>query len=193
MTASYWATPLIFLVDTFFSLYIFALVMRFLFQWSGADYQNPLSQFLIRITHPPLKFLRRVIPSFGRVDTAALVLMLGLQMVSGALIFLIRGLDALPSFPSVAIWAVAQLLEMVLNIYFYAILIRAVLSWVGPTRYNPAVSLLYSLTEPLLQTSRRLLPASGGMDFSPIIPIIGIQLAKMLLLPPLQQLAAVFN
>lgn len=191
MTANYWAAPLIFLIDTIFSLYLFALVLRFLFQWSGADYQNPLSQFLIRITHPPLKFLRRFIPSFGHIDTAALALMLALQMLSDSLIFLIQG--GLPSLGFVAIWSLAQLLELVLNVYFYAILIRAVLSWIGPTAYNPAVSLLYSLTEPLLQASRRLLPASGGMDFSPIIPIIGIQLAKMLLLPPLQQLATVFN
>ena len=191
MSSTYWAAPLIFLIDTIFSLYLFALVLRFLFQWSGADYQNPLSQFLIRITHPPLKFLRRFIPSFGRIDTAALALMLALQMLSDALIFLIQG--GMPSMAFVAIWSLAQLLELVLNVYFYAILIRAVLSWIGPTAYNPAVSLLYSLTEPLLQASRRLLPASGGMDFSPIIPIIGIQLAKMLLLPPLQQLASVFN
>ena len=191
MTANYWAAPLIFLIDTIFSLYLFALVLRFLFQWSGADYQNPLSQFLIRITHPPLKFLRRFIPSFGRIDTAALALMLALQMLSDTLIFLIQG--GLPSIGFVAIWSLAQLLELMLNVYFYAILIRAVLSWIGPTAYNPAVSLLYSLTEPLLQASRRLLPARGGMDFSPIIPIIGIQLAKMLLLSPLQQLATVFN
>lgn len=191
MTANYWAAPLIFLIDTCFSLYLFALMLRFLFQWSGADYQNPLSQFLIRITHPPLKILRRLIPAFGRVDTAALALMLTLQMLSDSLISLIQG--GVPTIGFVAIWSLSQLLELVLNVYFYAILIRAVLSWIGPTSYNPAVSLLYSLTEPLLQYSRRLLPASGGMDFSPIIPIIGIQLAKMMLLPPLQQLATVFN
>ena len=191
MTSSYWAAPLIFLIDTIFSLYLFALVLRFLFQWSGADYQNPLSQFLIRITHPPLRILRRFIPSFGRIDTAALALMLALQMLSDTLIFLIQ--STLPSMGFIAIWSLAQLLDLVLDIFFYAILIRALLSWIGPTQYNPAVSLLYSLTEPLLQASRRLLPASGGMDFSPIIPIIGIQLIKMLLLPPLQQLATVFN
>lgn len=191
MTANYWAAPLIFLIDTCFSLYLFALMLRFLFQWSGADYQNPLSQFLIRITHPPLKILRRIIPAFGRVDTAALALMLTLQMLSDSLISLIQG--GVPTIGFVAVWSLSQLLELVLNVYFYAILIRAVLSWIGPTSYNPAVSLLYSLTEPLLQYSRRLLPASGGMDFSPIIPIIGIQLAKMMLLPPLQQLATVFN
>jgi len=191
MTSSYWAAPLIFLIDTIFSLYLFALVLRFLFQWSGADYQNPLSQFLIRITHPPLRILRRFIPSFGRIDTAALALMLALQMLSDTLIFLIQ--STLPSMGFIAIWSLAQLLDLVLDIFFYAILIRALLSWIGPTQYNPAVSLLYSLTEPLLQASRRLLPATGGMDFSPIIPIIGIQLIKMLLLPPLQQLATVFN
>jgi YggT family protein len=191
MTSSYWAAPLIFLIDTIFSLYLFALVLRFLFQWSGADYQNPLSQFLIRITHPPLRILRRFIPSFGRIDTAALALMLALQMLSDTLIFLIQ--STLPSMGFIAIWSLAQLLDLVLNIFFYAILIRALLSWIGPTQYNPAVSLLYSLTEPLLQASRRLLPATRGMDFSPIIPIIGIQLIKMLLLPPLQQLATVFN
>ena len=191
MTSSYWAAPLIFLIDTIFSLYLFALVLRFLFQWSGADYQNPLSQFLIRITHPPLRILRRFVPSFGRIDTAALALMLALQMLSDTLIFLIQ--STLPSMGFIAIWSLAQLLDLVLNIFFYAILIRALLSWIGPTQYNPAVSLLYSLTEPLLQASRRLLPATGGMDFSPIIPIIGIQLIKMLLLPPLQQLATVFN
>jgi YggT family protein len=191
MTSSYWAAPLIFLIDTIFSLYLFALVLRFLFQWSGADYQNPVSQFLIRITHPPLRILRRFIPSFGRIDTAALALMLALQMLSDTLIFLIQ--STLPSMGFIAIWSLAQLLDLVLNIFFYAILIRALLSWIGPTQYNPAVSLLYSLTEPLLQASRRLLPATRGMDFSPIIPIIGIQLIKMLLLPPLQQLATVFN
>jgi YggT family protein len=60
-------------------------------------------------------------------------------------------------------------------------------------RYNPMISLLYSLTEPLLHASRRLLPAAGGIDLSPIVPLIGIQLARVLLLPPLQQLATLLN
>lgn len=191
MNPDYWIMPAVFLIDTVFSLYIFALVLRFLFQWCGADYQNPLSRFLIKITHPPLKLLRRFIPSFGRIDSATLVLMFGLQFLAGFLIFLVRG--ASPSLAALAVWAAAQLLELVLNIYFYAILIRALLSWVGPTGYNPAVALLYSLTDPLLRASRRWLPMTGGIDLSPIIPLIGIQLAKMLLLPPLQQLAALLT
>ena len=193
MSADYWANPAVFLIDTIFSLYVFALVLRFLFQWTGADYQNPISQFLIRMTHPPLKLLRRFLPSLGYVDTASLALIFGLQMLSGYLIFLVKGASL--SIAALGVWSIVQVLELVLNIYFFAIIARALLSWVGPSgaAYNPAISLLYSLTEPLLQASRRLMPSTGGIDLSPMIPLIGIQLAKMLIIPPLQQLAAVLN
>ena len=191
MSANYWITPAIFLIDSVFGLYIFALTLRFLLQWTGADYQNPISQFLIRVTHPPLRLLRRFIPSAGRADTAAITLMLALQLLGGFLIFLVQG--AIPAFPALSIWAIAQLLEMGLNIYFYGIIIRALLSWIGPTTYNPALSLLYGLTDPLLRASQRILPPMGGIDLSPIIPIFGIQLAKMLILPPLQQLAVALS
>ena len=191
MSTQYWSAPLIFLIDTLFSLYIFGLLLRFLFQWSGADYQNPLSQFLIRMTHPPLSLLRRFIPAMGRVDTAAIVLMLLLQIIEGFLIFLIQG--GIPSFSVLSILAVTQLIELTLNIYFYAIIIRALLSWVGPTVYNPAISLLFSLTEPVMAMSRRLLPVTGGIDLSPIVVIMAIQLIRMLILPPLQNLALILN
>ncbi|TSA04046.1 MAG: YggT family protein [Methylococcus sp.] len=191
MSTQYWSAPLIFLLDTLFSLYIFCLLLRFLFQWCGADYQNPLSQFLIRMTHPPLSLLRRFIPAMGRVDSSALVLILLLQILEGFLIFLIQG--GMPSFSVLSIWSITQLIELTLNIYFYAIIIRALLSWVGPSVYNPAISLLFSLTEPVMATSRRLLPITGGIDLSPIVVIMAIQLIRMLILPPLQNLALVLN
>lgn len=191
MSSDYWVAPAVFLIDTAFSLYIFALALRFLLQWCGADHLNPLSRFLIRITHPPLKWFRRFIPPVGRIDTATLVLLMGLQILAGFLVFLVQG--ASPSLGALSVWAVAQLLELVLNIYFYSIIIRAVLSWFGPIRYNPAVALVYSLTEPLLEASRRWLPATGGIDLSPILPLVGIQLVKMLVLPPLEQLAAALS
>ena len=157
--SSYLATPLSFLIDTVFSLFIFALLLRFLFQWCGADPRNPVSQFLIRVTHPPLRVLRRLIPSFGRVDSACILLMVGLQTLSSFLILLVRG-ENIP-LGVVSILAVSQLVELILNVYFYAIIIRSLLSWFGPTAYNPAISLLFSLTEPLLYWSRRILPPTG--------------------------------
>lgn len=193
MSPDYWVNPFIFLIDTVFSLYVFALALRFLFQWTGADYQNPISRFLIRITHPPLRHFRRMLPAMGRVDSASLLLMFFLQMLNGYLIFLVKGYGL--SMPALGVWALTQILELMLNIFFFAVIARTLLSWVGPTgaAYNPALSLLYSLTEPLLQACRRLLPVTGGVDLSPMIPLIGIQILKMLVLPPLQQLAAVLN
>ena len=91
MTQDYWVNPAIFLIDTLFGLYIFALLIRFLFQWTGADYQNPISQLLIKVTHPVLKWVRRVLPPFGRVDTASVVLMFTLQLSNGYLVFLLKG------------------------------------------------------------------------------------------------------
>jgi YggT family protein len=184
---SYLATPLIFLIDTSFSLYVFALLIRFLLQWCGADPRNPISQFLINITHPPLRVLRRLIPSIGRIDTACILFMVALQATATYLIVTIKG-EEIP-VGVVGVLGVSQLIELILNVYFYAIIIRSILSWFGPTGYNPALSLLYSLTEPLLYWSRRLLPPTGGIDLSPLVPLVVIQLLRMMVLPPIQELA----
>lgn len=186
MDAGYLTQPAIFLIDTAFGLYLFALVLRFLFQWFNADYYNPISQFIVRITHPPLRFLRRFIPPIGRVDTSNLALMLALQMLASYLLMTLQGINL--NLPALTVFALSQLLDLILNILFFAVIISAVLSWFHIRRHNPAVALLYSLTEPMLKWSRRLLPPMSGIDLSPMIPIIGIQLLKMLLLPPLDQL-----
>lgn len=185
--SSYLATPLIFLIDTLFGLYIFALLLRFMLQWCGADPRNTLSQFLIRITHPPLRVMRKLVPSIGSIDTACVLLMILLQTSASYLIVLIKG-ESLP-LGVVSLLAMAQLVELILNVAFYAIIIRSLLSWFGPMHYNPAVSLLYSLTDPMLYWSRRVLPPTGGIDLSPLIPLVVIQLVRMIVLPPLQELA----
>ena len=82
MESSYLSNPIIFLLDTVFSFYILAVLLRFLLQWVGGDFYNPISQFLVKITHPPLRFLRRYIPAVGKVDTSSLVLIMSLQMCS---------------------------------------------------------------------------------------------------------------
>jgi len=186
MDSGYLIQPAIFLTDTVFGLYSFALVLRFLFQWFNADYYNPISQFIVKITHPPLRLLRRFIPPIGRIDTSTLVLMLALQMLASYIVLTLQGIDL--SVAALTVFAVSQLLDLVLNILFFAVIIAALLSWFHMRRFNPAVSLLYSLTEPMLKWSRKWLPPMGGIDLSPLIPIIGIQLLKMLVLPPLDQL-----
>lgn len=191
MGSSYYANPIIFLIDTFFSLYILAVMLRFLLQWVNADFYNPISQFLVKITHPPLKLLRRAIPSIGRMDTASVVLMVVLQMTSGYLIFMLQG--GFSPVEAVIVWTFMELISLLINVFVFAILIQVVLSWVNPGAYNSATSLIYYLTEPLLGTVRQIIPSMGGIDLSPLVVLIGLQLVKMMLFPPMLQLISVLG
>jgi YggT family protein len=83
-------------------------------------------------------------------------------------------------------WALPELVSLLINIFLIAILIQVIMSWVNPGSYNPAVSLLYSLTEPILRPARRVLPPISGLDLSPMLAMVGLILLKMLLIPPLQ-------
>jgi YggT family protein len=188
---SYFSGLGVFLIDTLVSLYVFALMLRFLLQWVEADFYNPISQFLVKATHPPLRYLRRFIHSVGRMDTASLVLMLALQVSGDYLVFSLQQISATPA--SLLVVALGQLLEVLYNILFYSILISVVLSWIAPRGYNPAAKLLYELTEPLLGFFRRFLPPMGGIDLSPLLALFALQFAKMAVLPPLQQLIAALN
>ena len=187
MGSSYVTNPIEFLINTLFGLYILMVMLRFLLATFRADFYNPVSQFLVKVTNPVLVPLRKVIPSVGKIDTSALLLMILLQMASFALIGLLRGGSL--AVGSLLILSIAELVGLLLNIFLFSILIQVILSWINPGTYNPVVSLLYSITEPILRPCRRLLPSMSGIDFSPIIALIGIQLTKMLILPPLFQLA----
>ncbi len=187
MPSSYLSSPVAFLIDTLFSLYILVVMLRFLLQWVRADFYNPISQFLVRLTQPALKPLRRVIPGFAGIDLSSVVLMVILQMVSLALIMAVYGVT--PKLSYLIIRTPAELLSMLLNLYLVAIIVQAVLSWVQPDAYHPAMLLLYSLTEPVLRPFRQVVPVIGGIDLSPLAALITIEVLKMLILPPLDQLA----
>jgi YggT family protein len=191
MSGSYLVNPAVFLIDTLFSLYVLALMLRFLLQWVEADFYNPISQFVVKLTHPPLRLTRRILPSIGRIDTASVVLMLVVQALGGCLLFLIQGVDFSIGF--LAVWSFAQLLALLFNVYLFAIIAVALLSWISPAPRNAAVSLLHSLTYPVLRWTRRVIPPMGGVDLSPLVALIVIQIAKMLIMQPLLQLATSLN
>ncbi len=191
MDMNYFTNPIELILNTLFSLYIGAVMLRFLLQWVRADFRNPISKFLIMITHPPLKILRRFIPTIGNIDTASLVLMLALQILSTGGIALLQG-DFL-NIGGLILIAFAQLLALLLNVMFYAVFARALLSWFQQSSFNDISMLLYSLTEPMLRVCRGMLPNLGGLDLSIILAILGLQLAEMLILPPLYQLASLIS
>lgn len=168
-------------IEVAFGFYILAVLLRFLFQIVRADFYNPISQFLVALTNPLLKPLRRVIPGVYGIDVASLVLLVALKGLEVFLIFSLGGyaLEPLP----VVIAAVVDLLRLTINIFFYAILLRVILSWFMPygIRQNPAGDLLASLTEPLMRPARRLIPPVGGLDLSPIVVLVALQLLQLAL------------
>ncbi|PUB76805.1 MAG: YggT family protein [gamma proteobacterium symbiont of Ctena orbiculata] len=186
MGSSYLTNPIVFLVQTLFGLYILAILLRFLLQLVRADFYNPISQFLVKVTNPPLKPLRRIIPGFGGIDLSSLLLAWLLKAIELMIIIAIGGGSI--SLIAPFIWAIPELVELLINIYLFGILIQVILSWVNPGSYNPAVALLYSLTSPLLTPAQKILPPTGGIDLSPMLVIIGLILLKMLLIPPLLQI-----
>ena len=86
--------------------------------------------------------------------------------------------------------ALANILHIVLNLYMWIVIARAILSWVNPDPYNPIVRFLYSATEPVLYAIRRRVPIFfGGIDFSPMIVILGIYFLDSFLVPTLAGMA----
>lgn len=160
----------VFLVGTLFSIYITIVMLRMLLAWARADFYNPLSQAIVKLTNPLVVPLRRIIPSIGKIDTAALLLLLALKVVQLSLLALIGG-GGVPLLLILYV-AVVQLVELCIYIFIFALIIQAILSWVSPGYGNPLASVLYSLTEPLLRPIRRIVPPAGMIDFSSMVAII---------------------
>ncbi len=178
----------VFLIRTVFGLFLMLVMLRLLLQVVRADFYNPISQFIVRATSWALKPLRRIIPGLGGFDLASVVLLLALQMLSIFLISLSRGMTV--SFAGLVVLAIAELINLVFTIYLITIIAQAVLSWIGPGTYNPMTSLLYTLNEPVLRPIRRLIPVISGIDLSPLVALIAIQLLKILLVGPIFDIAA---
>lgn len=191
MDSTYLTNPAIFLIDTLASLYILAVVLRFLLQWCGADYYNPIAQFLVKLTHPPLRWLRRFVPPVGRIDTSSIILALGLQMLADFSILTLKNIGI--SIGALVILSLTQLISLLINIFIFAVFARALLSWINPGTFGAVTALLHDLTEPLLNVCRKFVPDLGGVDFSALVALVFLQLAKMVILPPLNELAGLIG
>lgn len=169
----------VFLVSTLFNLYITLLLIRMMLGLSKADFYNPISQFIVKITNPVIIPLRRFIPSMGKVDTSAIVASLGLKAVEVFLILLILG-GSLQEQNLIKL-ILGDLLRTIVWIYIIALIVQAVISWVGSTHGNPIVPILNSLTDPLLRPVRRVIPPIAMVDLSPLVAILGLQIVLILL------------
>jgi YggT family protein len=183
-------TALDFLLTTLFELYIAVILLRFLLQWTRADFYNPLSQFVVKVTNPLVRPLRRIVPGLGGLDMASLVLAFVVSLVQLSLVgthmshYNIPGLlDGQSLNPlAIVLFSALDLFAITVSIFTIAIIVQAISSWINPGQYNPMLGVLYSLTEPLLRPARKLLPPISGFDLSPLLVLLALQTLKMLVL-----------
>lgn len=161
---------LVFIINAVTSLYLLVLMLRFWMPWLRADFRNPLAQGILRITSPLVIPVRRIVPSFGRLDTATILVAFVVQYLTIVLLLLILKISA--GMGPIAVTALVKLIVLSVYLFVYAIFIRIILSWISPGSYNPATTIITTLTEPVLRPIRRLIPAMGGFDISPIFAII---------------------
>lgn len=162
-----------------FDLYISIVLVRFLLQMVRADFYNPLSQFVVTVTQPVIKPLRRLIPGVGGIDWASLIFAFALVLLK--LLILLRG-----DFQGGSYWllllrlGIIEITLLILQTLQWCIIARAVLSWVDPYGRNPLYHVLGQLTDPILRPIRRLIPPIGGLDLSPMFGLLAILLAQWL-------------
>jgi len=174
------------LVNTIGSLILLIFLLRFLLQLVRADFYNPISQFIVRFSNPLLVPLRRMIPGFGGLDIASLVLAYATQLLLMAAILLVAGETSLP-WMNLVFWALIGVFSLLVNIYFWGLLIVVIASWIAPNSYNPALILINQILDPVMRPIRRMMPDLGGIDLSPIMLMLAIQVVEILILYPAAQ------
>ena len=172
-------TAVVFLIQTLFGFYILAVMLRFLLQCVRADFYNPLVQFLVRITNPPLLPLRRIVPGYHGLDLAAVVLAFVLQFIE---VTLLNSFSIQPvGIGGLLMLTVLELFKLLINIYLWGVIIQAVMSWFSPDPYHPAARVLAHLTKPLLEPARRVIPPISGVDLSPMLVVVVLIFISLLL------------
>lgn len=179
------------LVNTLINIYLFLLMLRFLLQASRADYYNPLSQSVVKITQPVVGLFQGFLgPVAGRFDLATLAAGFVLKVASIIAIFMVIGVG-MPPIAGLLIAGVAALANAILKIYFFALIVMIILSWVAPNASHPGALLVMQLVEPIMAPVRKVIPSLGMIDLSPIVVFIAINLIDGLVVGSLIRAAGI--
>ena len=174
-------TAAVYVLQTLGSLYLLIVLLRFVLQLVRANFYNPLCQFVVKATQPLLKPLRRIIPSLFGLDMSSLVLAILVQLALMALTLLLT-YGTMGNFLQLLVWALIGVTALFLKIFFFALIISVILSWVAPGSHNPGAELVNQICEPALAPFRKILPNLGGLDISPILAFMVLKLLDMLVI-----------
>ncbi len=172
------------IIFTLMSLFLVIVIMRFLLQVVRADFYNPVSQSIVKITMPLLKPLRKIIPGFLGIDMASIVLILLVQLVATLLLSLVHGVTDVFTNPLlVVLWGFVGALSIVSNIFFWCMIITIIGSFLAQFSHHPLIVLANQIIDPLCAPIRKVIPPLGGvLDISPIIILLGLKIVDMLII-----------
>lgn len=185
MNSAYLSTPLVFLIQVVLGFYTLIIMLRFLLQMVHADFHNPVSQFVLTLTSPVLKPLRRYIPGYRGMDSASLLLAWLVKSLEIALILLVSG-DA--NVAKALVWAIPALVSLTFMIFTISILVEVILSWFQAGYSHPVARVVHALNAPVMRLARRYVPVISGIDLAPMVAIVALTVLKMLVVPILSQL-----
>jgi len=167
-----------FLLSSLLKLYLMVVLLRIWLQSAKADFYNPFSQFVVKATNPVIIPLRRFLPSLGPIDTASLVFAFAICVLHVVIVQLLQLGQVLYIYLPLS--ALVLLITEGLQLVFWILVIRAILSWFSQGR-NPMELVMHQLTEPLLRPVRKVIPVMGGLDLSLLVVLLGIQFIQILL------------
>lgn len=192
MPDSYFSTPLMFLVETLFQLYMYIVAIRLLLPLIRAPFTHPLIQAIIRLTEPLCAPLRSIMPSSRQFDSAVFLLLILVTLIKLTLLLsLSSSWPALNGLFGLLLLTTAELFSLFISLFTITIIVEVLLSWLAPQGYNPVFNLISSINAPLLAPVRQRMPLLGGIDLSPLVVILGLQVLSMLVMPLL--LGAAYN
>jgi YggT family protein len=164
------------------TFYMTLIVLRFLLQLARADFYNPISQFVVKVTNPPLRIVRKVVPGWGGIDGAAIVLAILIQAITFTLVLLLYNAGSALFNPAWLLsWSVLNVAGLIATLYFWAVIAVVVISWIAPGSSHPAIQLVAQITEPVMRPVRKVMPSLGGLDLSPIIVFLILQVITVMI------------
>lgn len=173
---------LYYLVDTLLTLYLYVLILRFVMQLTRADFRNQVAHAVLVVTNPVIMPLRKIFPPLGKVDSASVLAIVLVAAATIGVLELIDG-DGVAMLDPIT-WMIGTALMLVrafIMFFMGAIFIFALLSWVVPAGYNPAMAVLATVCEPVLQPFRKLIPPIGALDLSALWALLALGVLLRLL------------
>ena len=170
-----------FLFNAVVSFFCTLFLLRFMMQMARVSFAGQIGDFVVKTTNWAVKPLRRIVPGMAGVDWASLIAALWLQLMLSALVISLSPMeltaDSAGMVLMILMLAIRGLIRLAIYIVIGALILQAVLTWINP--YSPVAPLVNQLSRPILDPIRRFVPSISGVDLSPLVAILLLQVVLM--------------